>query len=169
MGGFVPSMEEYLGNGAVSIALHTIVLPASYLLNPSLADYKIRAGEYQTVTKLAMLIPRLLNDIQSYQKEEQEGKLNYVLLYMRENPGTDIQDSTAYVREIIYKNWGEFLQHVLMDGLAEELPKSCKFLHLSCVKVFQMFFHSSNRYDSNTDMLQDIQKAIYIPLNIRSK
>ncbi|KAK8297233.1 hypothetical protein V6Z12_D05G175800 [Gossypium hirsutum] len=168
MGGFVPSMEEYLGNGAVSIALHTIVLPASYLLNPSLADYKIRAGEYQTVTKLAMLIPRLLNDIQSYQKEEQEGKLNYVLLYMRENPGTDIQDSTAYVREIIYKNWGEFLQHVLMDGLAEELPKSCKFLHLSCVKVFQMFFHSSNRYDSNTDMLQDIQKAIYIPLNIRS-
>ncbi|KAB2029538.1 hypothetical protein ES319_D05G171000v1 [Gossypium barbadense] len=168
MGGFVPSMEEYIGNGAVSIALHTIVLPASYLLNPSLADYKIRAGEYQTVTKLAMLIPRLLNDIQSYQKEEQEGKLNYVLLYMRENPGTDIQDSTAYVREIIYKNWGEFLQHVLMDGLAEELPKSCKFLHLSCVKVFQMFFHSSNRYDSNTDMLQDIQKAIYIPLNIRS-
>lgn len=67
MGGFVPSMEEYLGNGAVSIALHTIVLPASYLLDPSLEDYKIRAGEYQTVTKLAMLIPRLLNDIQSYQ------------------------------------------------------------------------------------------------------
>ncbi|KAG8500163.1 hypothetical protein CXB51_003657 [Gossypium anomalum] len=98
MEGFVPSKEEYLGIGAVSIALHTIVLPASNLLNPSLADYKIRAGEYQTVSKLAMLIPRLLNDIQSYQKEEQEGKLNYVLLHMTENPGTDIQDSTAYVR-----------------------------------------------------------------------
>ncbi|XP_038997000.1 (E,E)-geranyllinalool synthase-like [Hibiscus syriacus] len=166
MGGFVPSTEEYLGTGMVSIALHTLVLPASYLLNPSLTDCKVRAGEYQPVTKLSMLIPRLLNDIQSYQKEQEEGKMNYVLLYMRENPGADIEDSTAYVREILDNKWGEFLQHVLMDDRLGELPKASKFLHLSCVKVFQMFFHSSNRYDSNMDMLQDIQKAIYIPLDI---
>lgn len=60
-------MEEYLGTGMVSIAAHTIVLPASYLLNPSLTNCKIKTGEYETVTKLLMLIPRLLNDIQSYQ------------------------------------------------------------------------------------------------------
>ncbi|GMI82367.1 terpene synthase 04, GERANYLLINALOOL SYNTHASE, TERPENE SYNTHASE 4 [Hibiscus trionum] len=160
------SMEEYLGTGMVSIALHTIVLPASYLLNPSLTYYKVRAGEYPAVTKLSMMIPRLLNDIQSYQKEQEEGKTNYVLLYMRENPGADIEDSTTYVRGIVENKWGEFLQHVLMDDGSGELPKGSKFLHLSCVKVFQMFFHSSNRYDSNTDILQDIQKAIYIPLNI---
>ncbi|XWS15704.1 hypothetical protein CRYUN_Cryun34aG0024700 [Craigia yunnanensis] len=164
-GGFLPPMDEYLGTGIVSIAAHTIVLPASFLLNPSLTDCKIRAGEYETVTKLMMLIPRLLNDIQSYQKEQEEGKMNYVLLYLKENPGADIEDSTAYVREILDKKWGEFLQHVLMDGF-RELPKPCKLLHLSIVKVFQMFFHSSNRYDSNTEMLQDIQKAIYIPLNV---
>ncbi|XP_022715921.1 (E,E)-geranyllinalool synthase-like [Durio zibethinus] len=164
-GGFLPSMDEYLGTGMISIAAHTIVLPASYLLNPSLTDCKIRPGEYETVTKLLMVIPRLLNDIQSYQKEKEEGKMNYALLYLKENPGADIKDSTAYVREILDKKWGELLQHVLMDGFGE-LPKPCKLLHLSCVKVFQMFFHSSNRYDSNTDMLQDIQKAIYIPINV---
>ncbi|XP_039051095.1 S-linalool synthase-like [Hibiscus syriacus] len=168
MGGFVPSTEEYLGTGMVSIALHTIVLPASYLLDPSPTASKVRAGEYQTVTKLSMLIPRLLNDIQSYQKEQEEGKMNYVLLYMRENPGADIENSTTYVREILENKWGEFLQNVLMDDGLGELPKASKLLHLSCVKVFQMFFHSSNRYDSNTDMLQDIQKAIYIPLHIGS-
>ncbi|KAK8580686.1 hypothetical protein V6N13_143751 [Hibiscus sabdariffa] len=166
MGGFVPSTEEYLGTGMISIALHTFVLPASYLLNPSLKYHKVRAGEYPSVTKLSMLIPRLLNDIQSYQKEEEEGKANYVLLYMRENPGADIQDSTTHVREIIDHKWGEFLQRVLMDDGSGELPTASKFLHLSCVKVFQMFFHSSNRYDSNTDILQDIQKALYIPLTI---
>ena len=66
-GRFLPSMDEYLGTGMVSIAAHTLVLPASYLLNPSLRDCKIKPGEYETVTKLLMLIPRLLNDIQSYQ------------------------------------------------------------------------------------------------------
>ena len=91
--------------------------------------------------------------------------MNCVLLYLKENPGADIEDSTAYVREILDKKWGELLQHVLMDGF-RELPKPCKLLHLSVVKVFQMFFHSSNRYDSNTEMLQDVQKAIYIPLNV---
>ncbi|XP_022724392.1 (E,E)-geranyllinalool synthase-like [Durio zibethinus] len=164
-GGFLPSMDEYLGTGMVFIAAHTMVLPASCLLNPSLTDCKIRPGEYESLNKLLMLIPRLLNDIQSYQKEQREGKMNYVLLYLKENPGADIEDSTAYVREIIDKKWGELLQHVLMDGFGQ-LPKPCKLLHLSCVKVFQTFFHSTNRFDSNTEMLQDIQKAIYIPLNV---
>ncbi|KAK6283746.1 hypothetical protein POUND7_002698 [Theobroma cacao] len=164
-GGFLPSIDEYLGTGMISIAAHTIILPASFLLNPSLIDCKVRPGEYETVTKLLMLIPRLLNDIQSYQKEQEEGKMNCVLLYLKENPGADIEDSTAYVREILDKKWGELLQHVLMDGF-EDLPKPCKLLHLSCVKVFQMFFHSRNRFDSNTEMLQDIQKAIYVPLNV---
>ncbi|XP_021294932.1 (E,E)-geranyllinalool synthase-like isoform X2 [Herrania umbratica] len=164
-GGYLPSIDEYLGTGMISIAAHTIILPASCLSNPSLIDCKVRPGEYETVTKLLMLIPRLLNDIQSYQKEQEEGKMNCVLLYLKENPGADIEDSTAYVRQILDKKWGELLQHVLMDGFGD-LPKPCKLLHLSCVKVFQMFFHSRNRFDSNTEMLQDIQKAIYIPLNV---
>ncbi|KDP20922.1 hypothetical protein JCGZ_21393 [Jatropha curcas] len=57
----------------------------------------------------------------------------------------------------------EFIEHVLMDGF-NDLSKESRHLHLSCLKVFQMFFDSSNRYDSSTDMLQDIQKAIYLPV-----
>lgn len=91
--------------------------------------------------------------------------MNSVLLYLKENPGADLKDSTAHVMEILDKKWAEMLQHVLMDGFGE-LPKPCKLLHLSCLKVFQMFFHSSNRFDSNTEMLQDIQNAIYVPINV---
>jgi geranyllinalool synthase len=69
------------------------------------------------------------------------------------------------VREIVDKKKKEFLEHVLMDGYSD-LPKPCKHLHLSCLKVFQMFFNSTNRFDSNTEMLQDISKAIYIPIEV---
>ncbi|KAE7995617.1 hypothetical protein FH972_000393 [Carpinus fangiana] len=163
--GRIPSMKEYLETGMTSIATHTIVLPASCFLNPSLPISKLRSQQYESITKLLMLIARLLNDVQSYQKEKDEGKINSVLLYLKENPEADIEDSIAFVREILDEKKKEFLQHVLMDEFSD-LPKPCKHLHLSCLKVFQMFFNSTNGYDSNTQMLQDINKAFYIPLEV---
>nr|WBO38705.1 terpene synthase 34 [Aquilaria agallochum] len=122
-------------------------------------------GYHVSPCKLLMLIPRLLNDIQSYRKEKEQGKLNYVLLYLKENPKANIEDSIAHVRNILEMKRQELLQHVLLDEFSN-LPKLCKLFHLACVKVFQMFFNTSNRYDSNTDMLEDIRKALYMPLNV---
>ena len=91
---------------------------------------------------------------------------------MENNAELDIEESIAYVRGIVEKKKEELVEHVLMDyGLAGDdhhLPKPCKHLHLSCLKVFNMFFNSSNKYDSNTEMLDDIKKAIYIPLQLQS-
>lgn len=53
-----------------------------------------------------------------------------------------------------------------MDELSD-LPKSCKDIHMSVCNVFDMFFNKKNRYDSDTEMLQDIKKALYDPVNIR--
>ncbi|KAJ6707016.1 (EE)-GERANYLLINALOOL SYNTHASE-LIKE [Salix viminalis] len=157
--GFIPAAEEYLETGMVSIASHTLVLPASCFLNPSIPIYKLNPAQYERITELLMVIPRLLNDIQSYKKEQKEGKTNFVLLHLKENPEADIEDSIAYTREILEKKTKELLEHALMDG-SNDFSKPCRHLHLSCVKVFQMFFDSSNRYDSNTEMFHDIAKSI---------
>ena len=98
-----------------------------------------------------------------------DGKTNLVLLHKRENPGADIEDSIGYVRELLATKEKELLEHALMDGSGSDLPRASKHLHLSCSKVFRMFFNSSNRYDSNTAMIQDIQKAIYLPLGVEPK
>lgn len=91
--------------------------------------------------------------------------MNYVLLYMKENPDANIDDSITFMRDLIDKKRKELCTHALMDGLSD-LPVESRRLHLSCMKVFQMFFNSSNRYDSNTEMIQDIRKAIYVPLDV---
>ncbi|KAK0578800.1 hypothetical protein LWI29_016426 [Acer saccharum] len=167
--GSIPSMDEYLETGMTSIATHTLVLIGSCFLNPSLPIHKLRPPQYETITKLLMLLSRLWNDTQSYQKELVDGKTNLVLLHKRENPGADIEDSIGYVREILATKEKELLEHALMDGSGSDLPRASKHLHLSCSKVFRMFFNSSNRYDSNTAMIQDIQKAIYLPLGVEPK
>ncbi|KAF2305135.1 hypothetical protein GH714_001983 [Hevea brasiliensis] len=162
--GFIPSVEDYLETGMTSIATHTLVLPASCLLNKSLPKYLLKPP-HEAITRLIMIIPRLLNDIQSYEKEEKEGKTNFVLLNLENNPGIELEDSIAITNKMLDEKKRELIQHALMDGF-NDLPKQCRHLHLSCLKVFQMFFDSSNRYDSSTEMLQDIQKAIYLPLEV---
>lgn len=67
--GYIPSTDEYLRTATISIAAHTLVLPASFFVKSSSPNAEINptAADYKTITKLTMLIPRLLNDIQSYQ------------------------------------------------------------------------------------------------------
>lgn len=160
--GYTPSADEYLDVGMTSIAVHTIALPSSCFLNQRMPAHKIMHPHDETITKLLMVNARLLNDIQSYQKEQEEGKNNFVLLYLKDNPNADIEDSIKYVKKILNENRMEFLERVLGDDYSD-MPKPCKYLHLSCLKVFEMFFHSSNLFDSKTALLEDIEKAIYIP------
>ncbi|KAI9120593.1 hypothetical protein K1719_007626 [Acacia pycnantha] len=166
--GQTPSIDDYIKIGMISIAVHTMVLPASCFLKPSLPNHKLRPPHYETITRLLMVICRLLNDIQGYQKEKTEGKVNSVLINLIENPEVDMEGSIAFLREIIGKHEKEFIEHVLMDEMCD-WPKTTKQFHLSCLKAFQMFFNPSNRFDSKTDLLQDINKAIYLPLSTKLK
>ncbi|XP_059635069.1 (E,E)-geranyllinalool synthase-like [Cornus florida] len=165
--GYIPSLDEYLETGMKSIATHTIVLPALFFMSSTLSPKLLKPAQYKSITKLLMVMARLLNDIQSYQKEQEDGKMNLVLLNLKENPHADIESSITFVKEILDEKKKELLEHILMDGF-NDLPKPCKHLHLSCLKVFQMFFNSSNQFDSNTDLLQDIMKAIYNPLEYQN-
>lgn len=65
--GHIPSIDRYLKTGMTSIATHNMVLPASCFLRPSLPNDKLRPIQYEPITKLLMVISRLLNDVLSYQ------------------------------------------------------------------------------------------------------
>lgn len=161
----MPSRNQYLEIGMISIGAHILVLHAASLENPSLPREKLRPinGQYENITKLLMATTRLLNDIQSYQKECEVGKMNYTLLHMNENPGAQLDGSIEFVKEILANKKKEFLENVLMDGF-NDMPKKCKLLHLSCLNVFHMFFNSCNLFDTKAAILEDIMRAIYVPL-----
>ncbi|EOA34402.1 hypothetical protein CARUB_v10021930mg [Capsella rubella] len=163
--GHIPSMEEYLPNGMISIAVHTIVLPTLCLMESCFPQHKLKPGNYDNITTLLMTITRLLNDLQSYQKEQEQGKINSVLIHMKSHCGLKIDDSIAYIENIIDSKRKEFMEHVLNDGISN-LSKPCKDIHMSLCNVFEMFFNKKNRYDSDTEMLEDIKKALYDPINI---
>ncbi|KAF7844906.1 (E,E)-geranyllinalool synthase [Senna tora] len=159
------NIDEYLKTAIISVGSHTMLLPASCFLNPSLPIHQLRPPQYQTITKLLMLICRLLNDLQSYQREKEDGKMNSVLINMMENPELEMEDSVSFLREIIERRKKEFLEQVLVEGMCD-WARPIKQFHLACLRVFEMFFNSSNHFDSNTYLLEDIHKAIYSPIKL---
>lgn len=104
------------------------------------------------------------------QKEEIDGKMNLVLLHLKQNPKLGIRNSVGYVRNIVDEKTREFLELVLMEddnnggGLDNMDQKSVKQLHLSCIKVFHMFFNSTNLFDTKQELLHQIKRAIFIPI-----
>nr|QEV81852.1 terpene synthase 13 [Prunella vulgaris] len=165
--GHRPTMEEYFEMGMTSIAAHTIALPATTFLNQNQTP-----SEYQNITKLLMAITRLANDTQSYQKEVEDGKMNMVVLHSLGNPNGSMEESVEYVKEMLQLKRKEFIKHVfckLDEDEQAEMPKSCKQTHLYCMKVFEMFFNSANLFDSDTALVEDIQKSLYLPIDVHHR
>lgn len=90
--------------------------------------------------------------------------MNLVVLHSHENPGATIEESVAYVEDILELKRKEFLKHIFMDG---GMPRSCKQTHLYCMKVFEMFYNSANLFDSETALVEDVKKSIYLPIHRR--
>lgn len=86
---------------------------------------------------------------------------------MKENPRADIEDAIAHIRKLLHGKKKEFLELVKCDGYSN-IPLELKELHLSCLKIFQVFYDSGNLFDSQTALLQSINKAIYEPLATKS-
>ncbi|KAK6930494.1 Terpene synthase, metal-binding domain [Dillenia turbinata] len=83
----VPTMDEYMENGFDSFALGPIVLPTLYLVGPKLSEEIVASPEYHGLYKLMSTCGRLLNDIQTYEREAKEGKLNAVPLHITHHGG----------------------------------------------------------------------------------
>ncbi|ONI13689.1 hypothetical protein PRUPE_4G238400 [Prunus persica] len=65
-----PTMEEYMANAYVSLALGPIVLPALYFVGPKLSEDVLGNSELQHLFMLMSTCGRLLNDIHSCKTKE---------------------------------------------------------------------------------------------------
>ncbi|XXG89983.1 hypothetical protein AAC387_Pa12g1857 [Persea americana] len=75
----------------------------------------IHHSDYKKIVELLMISTRLLNDLQSYQKERKEGKNNPVLLFMERHPESKIEHAYTYVTETLDRTKKDLLEHALID------------------------------------------------------
>ncbi|XP_057850325.2 copalyl diphosphate synthase 1 [Cryptomeria japonica] len=159
--GYIPSMQEYIKNGEITIALEPILFTSLYFVCPKLSEKTIHHPEYNNLMQLVNTCGRLLNDIQSYEREIKQGKLNSLSLFMKEYPTTSIKDATKWIRLSVSESTQQLLKNLLQPSV---LPRDCKQLYWNLVRIIQMFCLNTDEFTSPIVMLEHIKAVLFDPV-----
>ncbi|KAL4202078.1 hypothetical protein AMTRI_Chr02g219220 [Amborella trichopoda] len=153
MNNYVPSIEEYIKVGMISIATDLVIAHAIYLAPPKLSNEILHHAWYKKVSELTMLCARFLNNLQGYEIERKDGKSNLVALIMKANPNATIQDAVGCIENILDRKKKELVEKLL--------------IHLGTLKAYQMFFNGTNAFESPSQLLHDFNRAFYEDLPMK--
>ncbi|GJN01788.1 hypothetical protein PR202_ga19085 [Eleusine coracana subsp. coracana] len=163
MSNYVPSTEEYITNAALTFALGPIVLPALYLVGPKIPESVVRGPEYNELFRLMSTCGRLMNDIQGYEREYTEGKVNSVSLLVLQSGGSmSIQEARKEIQKPIENCRRELLRLVLRREAA--VPRPCKELFWKMCKVCCFFYSRSDGFSSPEEKAPQVNAVIHEPL-----
>ncbi|EEE61665.1 hypothetical protein OsJ_16125 [Oryza sativa Japonica Group] len=162
---YVPTPEEYMENAAMTFALGPIVLPALYLVGPKIPESVVRDSEYNELFRLMSTCGRLLNDVQTYEREDGEGKVNSVSLLVIQSGGSvSIEEARREIMKPIERCRRELLGLVLRRGSA--VPGPCKELFWKMCKVCYFFYSRGDGFSSPTAKSAAVDAVIRDPLDL---
>ncbi|QHN97033.1 ent-kaurene synthase-like 1 isoform X2 [Arachis hypogaea] len=144
----VPTLDEYMQNAWVSFALGPIVLPALFLVGPKLSGKAAEVEELHCLFNTMSTCGRLLNDINTFERESAEGKLNALgLRLIHGNGAITIDDATKEMKVIIEDKRRELLRLVLKEK-GSTVPRDCKELFWKMIKVLHLFYLKDDGFTS---------------------
>ncbi|XP_073100902.1 ent-kaur-16-ene synthase, chloroplastic-like [Elaeis guineensis] len=162
----VPTVDEYMATGYITFALGPIILPALYFVGPELSDDVIGDPEYHNLFKLVSICGRLLNDVQSFEREGKEGKLNSVLLRIVHGCGsTSEEEAVREIQSIIDSSREELLRLVLQNEKSV-VPRACKELFWKMSRTVHRFYIKNDGHSSPTEMISPVNAVIYKPIKV---
>uniref|UniRef100_I1PPT7 Terpene synthase N-terminal domain-containing protein n=1 Tax=Oryza glaberrima TaxID=4538 RepID=I1PPT7_ORYGL len=128
-------------------------------------DSVIRSQECSELFRLMSKCGRLLNDVQSYEREGSQGKLNSVsLLALHSGGSVSMEEAVKQIQRPIEKCRRELLKLVVSRGGA--VPRPCRELFWSMCKVCHFFYSGGDGFSSPTAKAGAVDAVIHEPLNL---
>ena len=118
----MPSLNEYMAVTVPSFGLGPITFTSFCLLGPELSEEVVRSREYGEMIRCVATCSRFLNDLRTYEREEEQGKTNSVLL-LAPRYGGSIEAAKREARSALAASRRELLRMVVRDGGA--VPGRC--------------------------------------------
>ncbi|OEL36665.1 Acyclic sesquiterpene synthase [Dichanthelium oligosanthes] len=163
---YVPTAEEYITNAVLTFALGPIVLPALYFVGPKIPESVVEDPEYNELFRLMSTCGRLLNDVQTYEREYNEGKVNSVSLLVLQSRGSM---SIAEARREMQKPIDTCRRDLLGLVLRKEgaVPTPCKELFWKMCKVCYYFYSQGDAFSSPEEKAREVDAVINLPLQLK--
>nr|XP_043623552.1 ent-kaurene synthase 1, chloroplastic-like [Erigeron canadensis] len=161
---YMPTINEYMENAYVSFALGPILLPALYLIGPKLSEEIVQSSEYHYLFKSMSTQARLLNDIQTFKREFEQGKFNAVLLHMsQQNSGVMLEEVVEEMKTLVESQRREMIKLVL-EAKGSIVPRACKDAFWNTCNSAKLFYATDDGFTGNS--IQDtVKQVIYEPIS----
>ncbi|PNT61834.1 hypothetical protein BRADI_5g21480v3 [Brachypodium distachyon] len=163
---YVPTIEEYTANAFVSFTLGPVVLIAFYLVGPKLSGCAVEDQDYNELYRLTSTCGRLLNDIQGFERESSEGKLDSVSLHLVHSDGSM---SIEAAKESIRKSIASCRKNLLRLVLKEDnvVPRPCRELLWKMSQICHFFYSHTDAFTSPIEMVSSVNAVIHEPLRLQ--
>ncbi|XP_044967666.1 acyclic sesquiterpene synthase-like isoform X1 [Hordeum vulgare subsp. vulgare] len=163
--GYVPTLDEYIENAVVTFALGPIVLPALYFVGPKITESMVIDPEYSELFRLMSTCGRLLNDVQTYEREYKEGKLNSVSLLVLHSDGSmTIPEARMKLQKPIDTCRRDLLRLVLRED--NVIPRPCKELFWNICKTCYFFYYEGDAFSCQEEKAGAVDAVIHDPLQL---
>ncbi|KAM7528820.1 hypothetical protein LguiB_032230 [Lonicera macranthoides] len=161
----MPTMDEYLENSHVTYALGPIVMLVLYLVGPELSEEAARSSELKKIYRLSSNIGRLLNDIQIFKRETDQGKqVNAISLRMIHSGRTTTKEEAIEETMRFIESQMEELLNLVVKEKGSIVPRACKELLWKMAKVSHLFYLKNDEFTSLQTMVKVVKDVIYEPI-----
>ncbi|KAK1653822.1 hypothetical protein QYE76_071627 [Lolium multiflorum] len=162
---YVPTIQEYMENAVVSFTLAPILFPSSYFVGQKLLGCVVNDQEYNELFRLMGTCCRILNDIQGYERESSEEKLDSVSLLVQHSDGSmSIEEAKETLQRSVASYRKDLLRLVLKeDGV---VPRECRDLFWKMCKICHLFYSHTDAFTSPSEMMSTVNAVINDPLKL---
>ncbi|KEH34009.1 Ent-kaurene synthase [Medicago truncatula] len=159
----IPTIDVYMENACETFGLEPLILTALYLLGPKLSDDVATNKELNYILKTTSICGRLLNDIQTFKREFEQGKLNAVTLHMVHGNGVvTVEDAIDKLKSVVEENRMELLRLVLQEK-GSLVPRPCKDVFWKMMKASYLFYDENDKFTLN-EMYSTVNAVIKDPI-----
>ncbi|KAL0312158.1 UNVERIFIED_CONTAM: Class I diterpene synthase TPS6, chloroplastic [Sesamum radiatum] len=165
-----PSVDEYLSFAWLSISCRSCILTSTHFLGIKLSEDMVTSPEFTNLCRHVSFVARLLNDLQTFKREEEERKLNSVILMQashKDGGGISEEDAIREIKKMVEFNRRKLL-HMVFQRNGSIVPRECKDVFWKTSKTAYYLYSSGDEFTSPQEMMEDMKSLIYKPLELHA-
>ncbi|XP_071686924.1 ent-kaurene synthase 1, chloroplastic-like [Rutidosis leptorrhynchoides] len=161
----VPTMQEYMENGYVSFAAGPSLLHALYLIGPKLSEEAVQSADYHKLYELLSTHGRLINDIRSFKRDMEAGRLNVVSLYNNHKVSGIKKEEVIEVIRMLINNHERKLLNLVSKEKSNSIPRACKDAIWKMCNVVNLLYSKDDGFIENPIIENIVNEIIYKPVS----
>ncbi|XP_055961652.1 ent-kaur-16-ene synthase, chloroplastic-like isoform X2 [Mercurialis annua] len=162
-----PSLDEYMENAYISLALGPICHITTYFLGVTLPEEIMTGQQINDLFKHVSLVGRLLNDLKSFKREREQGKYNSVSLRVFHSQETITEEEAIERTKGDIERYRRELLRLSTQKEENLLPKPVRDFFWNKSNVLHYFYMDNDGYSNpKIKMSNDAKLILWEPISL---